>query len=294
MTTKHHALGTVALHSDVSSAQATAIGNLSGTNSGDQTTVSGNAGTVTVADAGGDTTTFPLLGTAATGSLAPATDAGLTYDATSNLLTAAGFVGALTGNADTVTTNANLTGHITSTGNAAILGSFTVAQLSTALSDATLSGNNTGDEILATSIATGTVTLSLPQAAAITNTDLLVGPGFYQGSKIIASDATGSTTAFTAPSGFKFHPQEFMIIHADGTASSDISVSLGTTGSLTRWMNAELVFSATPSQHTTRRLLSVDADGVDDVIFNITTEDSGGTNPEVRIIMIGALIETET
>jgi hypothetical protein len=50
--------------------------------------------------------------------------------------------------AGNVTTNANLTGHITSSGNAAILGSFTVAQLSTALSDATLSGNNTGDVVL--------------------------------------------------------------------------------------------------------------------------------------------------
>jgi len=49
-------------------------------------------------------------------------------------------------NADTVTTNANLTGHVTSSGNAAVLGSFTVAQLSTAISNATLSGNNTGDQ----------------------------------------------------------------------------------------------------------------------------------------------------
>jgi hypothetical protein len=38
-----------------------------------------------------------------------------------------------TGNADTVTTNANLTGHITSVGNITSLGSFTSAQLSTAL-----------------------------------------------------------------------------------------------------------------------------------------------------------------
>jgi len=45
-------------------------------------------------------------------------------------------------------TNANLTGHVTSTGNATLLGSFTVAQLNTALSDATLSGNNTGDQDL--------------------------------------------------------------------------------------------------------------------------------------------------
>ncbi|GAI88631.1 unnamed protein product, partial [marine sediment metagenome] len=39
--------------------------------------------------------------------------------------------------AGNVTTNANLTGHITSTGNAAILGAFTIAQLNTAISDAT-------------------------------------------------------------------------------------------------------------------------------------------------------------
>lgn len=37
--------------------------------------------------------------------------------------------------AGNVTTNANLTGHVTSTGNAAVLGSFTLAQLNTAISD---------------------------------------------------------------------------------------------------------------------------------------------------------------
>lgn len=74
-------------------------GTHSGTNTGDQTSVSGNAGTVTVADAGGDTTCWVLLGTAQTGSLSPATDAGLTYNATTDALTATTFVGALTGNA---------------------------------------------------------------------------------------------------------------------------------------------------------------------------------------------------
>lgn len=74
-------------------------GTHSGTNTGDQTTVSGNAGTVTVADAGGDATTWPLLGTSQTGSLAPATDAGLTYNATTNELTTTTFIGALTGTA---------------------------------------------------------------------------------------------------------------------------------------------------------------------------------------------------
>ena len=59
--------------------------------------------TITVADAGGDTTTFPMLATDATGSIAPKTDLGLTYNATTNALTTTTFVGALTGNASTAT-----------------------------------------------------------------------------------------------------------------------------------------------------------------------------------------------
>jgi len=43
-----------------------------------------------------------------------------------------------TGNAATVTTNANLTGHITSVGNTASLGSFTTAQLNAAISDGSI------------------------------------------------------------------------------------------------------------------------------------------------------------
>jgi hypothetical protein len=86
-----------------------------------------------VAAAGADTTTWPLLGGDATGGMVPATDAGLSYNANTDTLTAGGFSGPLagnvtgnvsgtsgstTGNAATVTTNANLTGPVTSTGNA--------------------------------------------------------------------------------------------------------------------------------------------------------------------------------
>ena len=151
---------------------------ISGSNTGDQTTVSGssgsctgNAATATLAtDATSITvsanntaaeTVYPLFVDGATGSQGAETDTGLTYNPNTGLLTSTLFAGALTGNvtgdasgssgsctgnAATVTTNANLTGHITSTGNAAILGSFTVAQLSTAISDASISGNNTGDQ----------------------------------------------------------------------------------------------------------------------------------------------------
>lgn len=62
----------------------------------------------------------PALGTPASGVLTNCTG------------TAAGLT------AGNVTTNANLTGHVTSTGNAAVLGSFTLAQLNSAISDADL------------------------------------------------------------------------------------------------------------------------------------------------------------
>lgn len=57
--------------------------------------------------------------------------------------------------AGTVTTNANLTGHVTSTGNAAVLGSFTVAQLNTALSDGTINTPE-GTAVLSTGEGGGT------------------------------------------------------------------------------------------------------------------------------------------
>jgi hypothetical protein len=95
------------------------------------------------------------------GNLGLETDGTAHYNPSSGKITATAFAGALTGdvtgNADTVTTNANLTGHITSSGNAAVLGSFTVAQLSAALSNASISGNNTGDQTTVSG-SSGTVT----------------------------------------------------------------------------------------------------------------------------------------
>ena len=72
----------------------------------------------------------PILGTPTSGVLTNCTGtaAGLTAG---NATTAA----SCSGNAATVTTNANLTGHVTSVGNAAVLGSFTMAQLDTAVTD---------------------------------------------------------------------------------------------------------------------------------------------------------------
>jgi hypothetical protein len=107
-------------------------------------------------------------------------------------VTATTFTGNVSGNAATVTTNANLTGHITSSGNAASLGSFTVAQLSTALSDATLSGNNTGDQTNITgNAATVTTNANLTGDVTSSGNATTIAADAVTGAKI-ADDAIDS------------------------------------------------------------------------------------------------------
>lgn len=109
--------------------------------------ISGNAiftGLITSTNEATDTTCFPLFITASgTQNLQPKNNAALTFNSNSGALGATSFSGAGTGlsgtaaslTAGAVTTNANLTGHVTSVGNAAVLGSFTKAQLNSAISD---------------------------------------------------------------------------------------------------------------------------------------------------------------
>jgi hypothetical protein len=64
-----------------------------------------------------------------------------------------------------VTTNANLTGHITSSGNSAVLGSFTSAQLATALTNET----GSGAAVFGTSPTLITPVLGVPASGTVTN-----------------------------------------------------------------------------------------------------------------------------
>jgi hypothetical protein len=135
----------------------------------DTASVAAVATTVTITDNESTDENNPIVfvagGDLDGGNLGLETDGTTHYNPSSGKITATAFAGALTGdvtgdltgNADTVTTNANLTGHITSSGNAAVLGSFTVAQLSAALSNASISGNNTGDQTTVSG-SSGTVT----------------------------------------------------------------------------------------------------------------------------------------
>ena len=117
---------------------------------------------ITVADTT-DTTCSVALFESATGDLPPKSDAGITYNAGTGTLTATAFAGPLTGNVTgdatgssgsctgnsaTVTTNANLTGDVTSSGNATTIATDAVdiAMLSatgTASATTFLCGDNT-------------------------------------------------------------------------------------------------------------------------------------------------------
>jgi hypothetical protein len=169
---------------------------------------SGNADTATLAAtstlvdaAEASTTYYPALVDGLTGAQALEAESGFNFVGNTGILTATGFAGNLTGNvtgnADTVTTNANLTGHVTSTGNAAVLGSFTSAQLATALTNETGSGS----AVFATSPTLVTPALGTPASGVMTNvsgtaaslTAGAVTNGVYTTSKISVLAATSSS-----------------------------------------------------------------------------------------------------
>jgi hypothetical protein len=104
------------------------------------------------------------------------------------IVTATTFVGSLTGTATTATNIPNLTGAITSNNTSTSLGSFTSAQLATALSDETGSGVN----VFATS-----PTLVTPTLGNATATSIIVGSGVT----INSGGITASAGIITA-SGF--------------------------------------------------------------------------------------------
>jgi hypothetical protein len=129
-----------------------------------------NGGTgVTTSTGSGNTvlSTSPVLTTPNIGS-ATGSISGNAATVTTN----ANLTGGVTsvGNAATVVTNANLTGHITSVGNAAVLGSFTSAQLAAALTDETGSGVN----VFATSPTLVAPILGSASATALTFTSTAV------------------------------------------------------------------------------------------------------------------------
>ena len=117
-----------------------------------------------------------------------------------NNATNANLTGMVTsvGNATTVVTNANLTGAVTSVGNASSLGSFTSAQLATALTDET----GTGANVFATSPTLVTPILGTPTSGTLTNcTFPTLNQNTTGSAATVTGNATGSTFGFNSGYG---------------------------------------------------------------------------------------------
>lgn len=201
-----------ALASNVVTSSLTSVGTLSGLTMGG-----------TLAMGANDITMTGSLGT---------TGARLTKGWFTDLQVTNAISGSITGNAATVTTNANLTGAITSTGNATSLGSFSSANLAAALTDETGTGANvfagsptfTGTPVLAAPTATTFVVgnstniiaqgiLSIQYSGAANqafNTNETTAAGSYtvaqfrsNGSTVGSITGTTSATAFNTSSDYR-------------------------------------------------------------------------------------------
>ena len=153
------------------------------------------------------------------------------------ITSADGFVGNVTGNASgsagTVTSIGNLTGHITSTNRGTVLGSFTVAQLSAALSNASLSGNNTGDQTTVSG-SSGTVTnIGSMNAGDVTsggsnNRTLTIGSGKVTMAKLanVATDTfIGRTASGTGVPKALSKTEALAVLNVEDGATADQSKS---------------------------------------------------------------------
>ena len=119
--------------------------------------------------------------------------------------------------AGNVTTNANLTGHVTSTGNAAVLGSFTLAQLNTAVSDADVA-SLAGTETLTNKRVNPRVGSTTSHATPTINTDNV---DVYQ----LTAQAEAITSFTTNLSGT---PVEAQVLVIEGTGTAARAITWGT------------------------------------------------------------------
>lgn len=111
--------------------------------------------------------------------------------------------GSITGNSSTVTTNANLSGAVTSIGNTTSLGSFTTSQLNSALSDndvatggGTASGTNTGDITLGTASGLSLLSQQLSLGVASSGvTGALSGTDWNTFNSKLSSNVSNTFTA---------------------------------------------------------------------------------------------------
>lgn len=241
----------------------------------------GDTAWVCAADSTGGTPSFDAItvGTNTTAAMVVGTGASL------------GVSGSGTIAATTVVTNANLTGHVTSTGNAAVLGSFTLAQLNTAISDADVpsvpnkvTANTT---VTNTTVETTLYTFSVPGGTLSTDNTLrltLFGSldGVAGSSNITIRLKYGAATLTTAVFSRGGSNQGFELVahlSGDGTTSAQA-------GSL-RFQAGENVSGVTVSNGGTS---AIDSTAAQNIVVTVQwVEAQAGNNITLRYAILEKL-----
>ena len=217
---------------------------------------------ITVADESSDTTCFPLFATAATGDLPPKSGSNLTFNASSGLLTATLFAGALTGN---VTGNASGTA-ATVTG-AAQTAITSVGTLSSLVVDTVSIDANT---ITSTAASLFAITAKAGQALGLES--MRIDAGAVTGLSSVTStgftgELTGNASTATALASSRNLQVALATTTAQGFTGAANATSIGVSGVLasanldadTAHLDVAQTFGATKTFGTTNKLQFRDA-----------------------------------
>ena len=314
-----------------------AVASLSGTNTGDQTNIAGNAATATKLAASKlingvafDGTSDILISTASANSLTYTnTGAGelpggnydgsiaktISYNsigasplAGSNQITSVGTlsVGSIPytllsgtvptwnqstlGNAATVTTNANLTGVVTSIGNVTSIAAGAITNTMIANpAVASLSGTNTGDQILPTLISLGAVASNVAITGA-TKTKLTYDA---KGLVTAGTDATTADIAASTNKNYVTDAQAGVISNTSGVNTGDQINITGNSATVTT--NASLTGGVTSVGNAATVITNANLTGVVTSIGNVTSIAAGViTNTMIANPAVASLSGTNT
>jgi hypothetical protein len=243
--------------------------------------------TVTVADTT-DTSSYVALFESATGDLGPKTDAGVTYNAGTGMLTATGFTGPFTGNASTATlaTTARAIGGVNFDGSAAInlpgvntagnQATSGLAATATALATARTIGGTSFDgsaNIVPATVTVADTTDTSSYVALFESATGDLGPKTDAGVTYNAGTGMLTATGFTGP----------FTGNASGTAATVTTAAqpnITSVGTLTTLTVDNVIVNGTTIGHTSDDDLITLADGLVTVAgeISVTTLDIGGTN----------------